>query len=100
MPQQVTSGRSFLSTSEAHEKTGLSPRYIQRLLQEGRLEGFKATIWFVYEDSLSAFVAKPRKRGPKGARQKPVHSQLTAPSEAENEKKAHTGGRPRSAEGQ
>ena len=66
MAQQIKSDRSFLSTGEASEKTNLSTRYIQRLLQEGRLEGFKASsIWFVYEDSLSAFLSEPRKRGPK-----------------------------------
>lgn len=66
MVPQIKSDRSFLSTGEASERTHLSARYIQRLLQEGRLEGFKASsIWFVYEDSLSAFTSEPRKRGPK-----------------------------------
>jgi len=70
MLQRVKSDRGFLTTSEACEKTGLSSRYIQRLLHEGRLDGFKASaVWFVYEDSLSAFTAQPRKRGPKGPRQ-------------------------------
>lgn len=82
MSQHVKSDREFLSTSEACEKTGLSSRYIQRLLQEGRLEGFKAsTIWFVYEDSLSAFVAQPRRRGPKGSRNKAEQSQMVTPPE-------------------
>jgi excisionase family DNA binding protein len=69
MPPQVN--REFLSTDEAHEKTGLSLRYLQQLLKDKRLEGFKAgPVWFVYADSLSAFVEQPRKRGPKGPHKK------------------------------
>lgn len=63
--------RNFLSTQEAHDKTGLSVRYLQQLLQQERLEGFKASsIWFVYTDSLTSFMAQPRKRGPKGPHKK------------------------------
>jgi hypothetical protein len=63
--------RNFLSTQEAHDKTGLSLRYLQQLLQEARLEGFKVgSVWFVYIDSLTSFMAQPRKRGPKGPRKK------------------------------
>jgi hypothetical protein len=63
--------RNFLSTQEAHDKTGLSLRYLQQLLQEERLEGFKVgSVWFVYTDSLTSFIAQPRKRGPKGPRKK------------------------------
>lgn len=71
MPQSVESNRTFLSTSEACQKTGFSPTYIQRLLRNKDLEGFKAgSSWFVYEDSLSTFIAKERKRGPKGPHKK------------------------------
>jgi hypothetical protein len=63
--------RNFLSTQEAHDKTGLSVRYLEQLLQQKRLEGFKASsVWFVYTDSLTSFMAQPRKRGPKGPRKK------------------------------
>ncbi len=71
MPQRVESDRTFLSTSEACGKTGLSPTYIQRLLRDKRLDGFKAgSSWFVYEDSLTNFTAQKRKRGPKGPHKK------------------------------
>jgi excisionase family DNA binding protein len=71
MPQSVKDNRIFLSTAEACERTKLSPTYIQRLLRDERLEGFKAgSSWFVYEDSLSSFTAQTRKRGPKGPRKK------------------------------
>jgi excisionase family DNA binding protein len=71
MPQRVKDNRIFLSTSEACQKTGLSPTYIQRLLRNERLEGFKAgSSWFVYEDSLLSFTTQPRKRGPKGPHKK------------------------------
>lgn len=69
--------REFLSTEEAHEKTGLSLRYLQQLLQHKRLEGFKAgPVWFVYADSLSAFIEQPRKRGPKGPHKKSRQNSL------------------------
>jgi hypothetical protein len=73
----TTSQREFLTTQEAHKKTDLSTRYLQQLLQNKRLEGFKAgPIWFVYEKSLTRFIAQPRKRGPKGP-----HSKISANSD-------------------
>jgi excisionase family DNA binding protein len=101
MSQQVKSDRSFLSTGEACERTGLSSRYIQRLLQQKRLDGFKASsIWFVYEDSLSAFVATPRKRGPKGMHSQTKRNQPTSTPIAEQTNGTHTGEDTRGAEGQ
>jgi excisionase family DNA binding protein len=80
MPQSIENNRVFLSTSEACKKTGLSSTYIQRLLRDGRLEGFKAgSSWFVYEDSLSSFTKQTRKRGPKGPRKDPQKNSLTTP---------------------
>ncbi len=80
MPQSVKNNRIFLSTAEACERTKLSPTYIQRLLREERLEGFKAgSSWFVYEDSLSSFTAQTRKRGPKGPHKKPQNNSPTTP---------------------
>ncbi|SRR6266487_3623610 len=85
MPQSVKDNRTFLSTTEACERTGFSPTYIQRLLREKRLEGFKAgSSWFVYEDSLSSFTTQTRKRGPKGPRKKPQSSPATAVSGEDN----------------
>ena len=78
MPQSVKDNRIFLSTSEACQKAGLSSTYIQRLLRNGRLEGFKAgSSWFVYEDSLLSFTTQTRKRGPKGPHKKPHKSSPT-----------------------
>ncbi len=46
---------------------------MQRLLRSGLVEGIKpGHDWLVYEDSLKAFLAKPRKSGPKGPRKKVV----------------------------
>jgi excisionase family DNA binding protein len=71
MPQRIESDRVLLSTDEAGELVSVSPAYIQRLLRNGRVEGIKfGTVWRVYEDSLKAFFAQPRKRGPKGPHQK------------------------------
>ncbi|SRR6266496_5261597 len=92
MPPQVN--REFLSTDEAHEKTGLSLRYLQQLLKDKRLEGFKVgPVWFVYVDSLSAFVEQPRKRGPKGPHKKPRQGSLgtTLDGEQQSEGKDASG---------
>jgi excisionase family DNA binding protein len=75
MPEQINTSRVLLSTSEASERSGFSSRYIQRLLTEERIEGVKVgSVWLAYEDSLKAFIAQPRKRGPKGPRKKIVRS--------------------------
>ena len=96
MPQSVKDNRIFLSTREACQKTGLSPTYIQRLLRNERLEGFKAgSSWFVYEDSLLSFTTQPRKRGPKGPHKKfqkssPIASLNREGSNEEKQKPAKT----------
>jgi hypothetical protein len=71
MPQRLQGNRVLLSTAEAHTVSGLGQEYIQRLLRLGRVEGVKlGHDWLVYEDSLAAFLAEPRKPGPKGPRKK------------------------------
>jgi excisionase family DNA binding protein len=66
MPHRIDRDRVLLSTAEACAQSGLSQDYIQWLLRRGRLEGFKAGHdWLVFEDSLTTFVAQPRKPGPK-----------------------------------
>jgi excisionase family DNA binding protein len=71
MPQRIQGDRVLLSTAEAHTQSGLGQEYIQRLLRHGRLQGMKlGHDWLVYEDSLAAFLAEPRKPGPKGPRKK------------------------------
>ena len=75
MLQRISSDRALLSTSEACRITGFSSAYIQRLLRQKRLEGVKVgSIWLVYEDSLTTFIAQPRKRGPKGPHKKTVQA--------------------------
>jgi excisionase family DNA binding protein len=76
MPQRIESDRAVLSTTEACQVTGFSSAYIQRLLRDRRIEGFKlGSVWHIYEDSLNAFVAQTRKRGPKGPRKKSMPAQ-------------------------
>ena len=85
MPQRIESDRAFLTTEGAREKTGFSIRYVQQLLQDKRIEGFKVgPVWFVYEDSLIAFAAQPRKRGPKGPHKKSKQDQVDTSSNAEH----------------
>jgi|GEM_PF-839081 len=67
MSQKISNERILLPTSEACKISGFGRQYIERLLRQGRLEGVKpGRDWLVYEDSLLAFLAQPRKRGPKG----------------------------------
>ncbi len=75
MQKQISSSRTLLPTTEACKITGFSSAYIQRLLREKRIEGVKiGVVWLVYEDSLTAFIAQPRKRGPKGPHKKAENS--------------------------
>jgi excisionase family DNA binding protein len=84
MSQRISSDRVLLPTSEACKITGFSTAYIQRLLREKRLEGIKVgPLWLVYEDSLTAFLAQPRKRGPKGPHKKSPENHLDALADAE-----------------
>jgi hypothetical protein len=66
---QLSDNRVLLSTAEAGATFGLSQAYIEWLLRHQRVEGFKTgRDWLVYQDSLAAFVAQPRKPGPKPKR--------------------------------
>lgn len=69
MLRSADTNRVMLSTTEAAKLTGFSSTYIQRLLRQKRIQGMRVgPVWLVYEDSLKAFIAQPRKRGPKGPR--------------------------------
>ena len=87
MPQRISSNRVLLSTTEAMQLSGLSREHIQRLLRQKRVEGIKlGHDWLVFEDSLKAFTAQPRKTGPKGPRKKP-EQQATAQAPASQQSK-------------
>ena len=67
----ISNGRVLLPSTEARKISGFSRQHLQRLLRDKRIEGIKlAHDWLVYEDSLKAFLAQPRKPGPKGPRNK------------------------------
>lgn len=90
MPQRVNGDRVLLSTSEAMRLSGLSREHIQRLLRQKRIEGVKpGHDWLVFEDSLKAFTAQPRKTGPKGPRKKPIQ-QSNAPKPLEKQARAES----------
>ena len=81
MTQNVRADRKLLSTAQASRMSGLGRQYIERLLRQERLAGIKpGHDWLVYEDSLRAFLAQPRKRGPKGPRKAALPDLLTASS--------------------
>jgi excisionase family DNA binding protein len=69
MVQRISGNRILINTLEASTISGMSREYIQRLTRNGRIEGLKTGHdWLIYEDSLKAFLATPRKTGPKGPR--------------------------------
>ena len=72
MSERISSnGRVLLPSTEARTISGFSRQHLQRLLRDKRIEGIKlAHDWLVYEDSLQAFLAQPRKPGPKGPHKK------------------------------
>jgi hypothetical protein len=70
MSDRISSNnRVLLPSTEARKIAGYSRQHLQRLLRDKRIEGLKlAHDWLVYEDSLKAYLAQPRKPGPKGPR--------------------------------
>jgi excisionase family DNA binding protein len=72
MLKHLETNRDHLTTPEAAERSGLSRTYLALLLRRGTLEGVRhGRDWFVSTDSLEAFLATPRKSGPRGPRQPP-----------------------------
>jgi excisionase family DNA binding protein len=63
--------RSYITTPQASQQTGLSKTYLTRLLRNSTLEGFRlGRDWLIYTDSLDRYLAVPHKPGPKGPRKK------------------------------
>jgi excisionase family DNA binding protein len=72
MLKHLETHRDHLTTPEAAERSGLSRPSLALLLRRGTLEGVRhGRDWFVSTDSLEAFLATPRKAGPRGPRQPP-----------------------------
>jgi hypothetical protein len=66
MLKNVETGREFITTSQAAQRSNLTKAYLTYLLRKGTLEGFQLSReWFIYTDSLETFLATPRKSGPK-----------------------------------
>lgn len=65
----ASDGRKLISTTEAHQRSGLSRDHIGLMIRRGQIEATKVgSYWFLYADSFEQFLAQPRKRGPKGPR--------------------------------
>ena len=72
MSQRIShDGRVLIPAPEASTIAGYTRQHMQRLLANTREDGVKlGRDWFVFEDSLTAFLAQPHKPGPKGPRKK------------------------------
>ena len=69
--QGIDQNRESITTAQAAERSDLSQVYLAQLLREHKLEGFQlGRDWYVYTDSLEAFLQHKRKPGPKGPRKK------------------------------
>ena len=54
----------WLTCREASEKTGYSPRYLQRLCRQGRLKcSLKSGVYLIDPENLDAYVAKMKSLG-------------------------------------
>ena len=73
--KDIDQNRESISTAQAAERSDLSQVYLAQLLRENKLEGFQlGRDWYVYIDSLEAFLKQKRKPGPKGPRKKAAHT--------------------------
>jgi excisionase family DNA binding protein len=89
MPQRI-GDRVILSTIEAADMAKLSRGHIQRLLSSKQVEGMKlGHDWLVFEDSLRAYLAQPRKPGPKPPKSEAAAENTSTPnSNSENSEDA------------
>src|SRR5436190_4801447 len=77
--KSIDQNREFITTAQAAERSDLSQVYLAQLLRENKLEGFLlGRDWYVYTDSLEAFLKQKRKPGPKGPRKKSAHRRSAA----------------------
>lgn len=73
--QSIDQNRESITTAQAAQRSDLSQVYLAQLLRENKLEGFQlGRDWYVYTDSLEAFLKQKRKPGPKGPRKKPAQT--------------------------
>jgi excisionase family DNA binding protein len=71
----IDQNRESITTAQAAKRSDLSQVYLAQLLRENKLEGFQlGRDWYVYTDSLEAFLQQKRKPGPKGPRKKPTQA--------------------------
>ena len=62
----IDANRPILSVAEASVFSGFTRTHINYLITQGQLDAVKVgSIWLVYEDSLSRYMASPHKPGPK-----------------------------------
>jgi excisionase family DNA binding protein len=62
----TTDGRALLSTTEAHERSGLSRDHLGLMIRRGRIAAMKiGNNWFIFEESLNSYLHSARKPGPK-----------------------------------
>ena len=63
---QIDANRRVLTSAEASAISGLTRTHINYLIHRNILDAVRVgNAWLVYEDSLRAYIAEPRKPGPK-----------------------------------
>ncbi len=76
MTERIDKTRPYLTTAQAAQRSGFTRSYLTYLLRNNKIEGFRypeTREWFIYTDSLEAFLATTRKPGPKGPQTKRFH---------------------------
>ena len=66
MGHLIEANRPVLTVAEASAFSGFTRNHINYLITQCQLDAVKVgSIWLAYEDSLSRYMASPRKPGPK-----------------------------------
>ena len=72
MTDRIEGDHPYMTTTQAMQRSGYTRSYLTYLLRNEKVRGFRypsTREWFIYVDSLEAFLATPRRPGPKGPRQ-------------------------------
>jgi excisionase family DNA binding protein len=76
----LDANRAVLTAAEASKLSGFTRAHINYLISTEQLDAVKVgSMWLVYEDSLRAYMASPRKPGPKPRRPAGTSTESSVP---------------------